>query len=124
MSAESRVLVLGTQSVVALRDEIEIAAISQELKLLAYFWLHVLVPGIEATKPMLERINIVELKFSFTDRLHASHYLKQPTSCFMSLISQKTGPLPLGKHGIFRLKLACPDNEDFARFRYLVEQDI
>jgi len=41
------------------RDEIEIAAIPQKLKLLAYLWLYVLIVRIETAEPIFKCVDVV-----------------------------------------------------------------
>ena len=65
----------GSQSVVSSRNEIEIAAISQKLQLLANFRFYVLVSGIEPAKLLLECIDVVNLKFTLANSIDALHHL-------------------------------------------------
>src|SRR5438067_1755762 len=71
---------LGSQTVVSSRDELDKSPVTQILKLLSYLRLDVLVSGIEITQLPLESIHLVQREVAFPKGLHAFHYVEQPAA--------------------------------------------
>ena len=57
---------LGSQSIVSARNEIDKSAIAQILKLLAYLGFDVLITGIEITQLPLESIDFIQCEVAFS----------------------------------------------------------
>lgn len=72
----------------AARNELNIAPITQILKLLTYLRPDVLVAGIEIAKMALERIDFFQGEITLAERLDALHHVKQPTARFERLASE------------------------------------
>ena len=66
----------------AARNEFNIAAISQILKLLPNLWPDILVAGIKTAEVALERVDFVEGEVAFAQRFNAFHHIEQPAACF------------------------------------------
>jgi hypothetical protein len=94
------------------------------LELLTDFLPHVPIIGIDLAQDVFERIDIVESKLLSTDCFDTSHNLDQPASGVRALISEEQGPSPLGDNQVLRLRLAILDNNDLARGRNLVQQNV
>ena len=116
--------VLESQTIIAARNEIQIAAISEKLQLLANLRLYISVVRVELTQSILKCVDIVDLKLMFPDGFHALHHFYKPTPRFLSPVTQKQRSVPLREHRIFRFDFAVADNEDFAGLRDLVQQDM
>jgi hypothetical protein len=58
---------LGSQTIITTRHEIDKSAIAQILELLAYLGLDVLVAGIEIAQMPLERVDLVEREVAFAE---------------------------------------------------------
>ncbi len=58
---------LGSQTIITTRHEIDKSAITQKLKLLAYLGFDVLVAGIEIAQMLLESVDLVEREIAFAE---------------------------------------------------------
>jgi hypothetical protein len=104
----------GPQTIISTRDEIEVAAISQKLQLLANFWTHVSIAGINTTKSTFERIDVVDLKVTSSNLFHAFHYFYEPPAGFLLLIAEEQCLLPFREYRFLWFWLASPYNENFS----------
>ena len=112
------------QTIVSARHEIEITPISQKLEPLAYLGPYVFIFGIETTQSILICIYVFDLKLVFSNCLDAHHYLDQPPSCFLILITQKERLVPPAEYQVLCFDLSVPHNINLAELRYLIEQDV
>jgi hypothetical protein len=71
---------LGSQTIISARNEIDESAVTQKLQLLTYLGFDVLVTGIELAEMPLESIDLVEREVAVAKRLDAFHDVKQPAA--------------------------------------------
>src|SRR5437868_2772432 len=83
---------LGSQTIISARDEINKSAITQILKLLTYLRLDVLVAGIEIAEMPLESVDLVKREVSLAERFHALDDIEQPAPRLRRFISEKKRP--------------------------------
>jgi len=72
----------SAKAVVAARNELDVPAIAEILKLLADFGSDVLIARIETAQMALERVDFVESEVSLAERLNALHHIEQPAARF------------------------------------------
>src|SRR5258708_6698780 len=89
---------LGSQTIISPRNEINKSAVTQILKLLTNLRFDVLVAGIEAAKMTFEGVDLIEGEVPFPKRLHALHDIEQPAARFGRFISEEKRLLPFRKH--------------------------
>jgi len=89
---------LGSQTIIPTRDEINKSAIAQILELLAYLGFDVLVAGIEVAEMPFESVDFVEREVALPERLHAVHDIEQPATRVWRFVSQEQRLLPFGEH--------------------------
>lgn len=114
-------LVRFSQAVLTARDEIEIAAVPQELELLTNLLLNVPVVWIKTAQFDFESIDVVEIKVFLPNQFHTLHNLNQPAACVSVFLSQEKRPLPLGKHAFFGLRYAAANEKYFSRLWNLIQ---
>src|SRR5438876_11234560 len=71
-----REIPLGSQAILAARDEFNKSAITQVLKLLTYLGFDVLIAGIKVAKIPFESIDLLKGKITLAERLHTFHDVK------------------------------------------------
>src|SRR5882762_671582 len=60
-------ILLGSQTIISTRHEIDKSAIAQVLQLLAYLWLDVLVARIEVAKMPLKSVDFLQREIAFSE---------------------------------------------------------
>jgi hypothetical protein len=101
-------------------QEIDVSVVSQDLKLLPDFLLHVPIVRVKLAELVFEAIDFVELKFLLSNRIDAVHDLDKPAPRLNSLVSEKKRPLPLSEHELFGLGLPVSYEKDFSGVRNLI----
>src|SRR5436309_15937419 len=114
---------LGSQTIIATRNEYDKPAIAQILKLLTYLRLHVLVARIELAEVPLESIDLFEREFAFTERLHAFHDIEQPTARFRRFVPEEKRLLPFREDEFFRANDAALNDLYFSQLGNAAEQN-
>jgi hypothetical protein len=79
---------------------------------------------IEIAQRAFESVDVLKLEFRPADGLHAFHDLDQPASRIRRFVAQEARLAPLSEHFVLRLNLAVANDEDFARWGNLAEQDV
>ena len=62
-------------------------------------------------------VNVLQLKFLFAKSLHAFHHFDEPTTRFLSFVSEKERLLPFLKYRGLRLWLTISNYKNFSGFR-------
>src|ERR1700738_5636038 len=88
---------LGSQTIISPRDEINKSAIAQILKLLAYLGFDVLIAGIKFAQMPFEGVNLVQREVAFPKRLRALHDVEQPRRRLRRFIPEEKCLLPFRK---------------------------
>ena len=88
--------------------------IPQHLQLLTYLRAHIPVVGIDARKPRLERIHLIERKLRAANLFDAPHDVDQPAARNKPLLAQKQSLAPRFKHRLLRNQDAVAHKRDFA----------
>lgn len=84
------------QTIMAARGEVEIAVITEHLKLLTNFLLHMPVLRIKLAQLSLKSIDVIQIKFGLTYGVDAFHNLDKPTSYLSGFVAKEKCSLPLG----------------------------
>src|SRR5689334_25432075 len=69
-----------SQAITSTSNEIQVATVSQVLKLLTNLRLDVLIARIQATQVRLECVDIINVEFMSANRFNAFHHFDQPAS--------------------------------------------
>jgi hypothetical protein len=115
---------LGSQTVITTRHEINKSAVAQILKLLTYLRLDVQVAGIEIAEMPFESIDLVEREVALPKRFHTFHDVEQPAARFRRFVPEKKGSLPFCKDKLLGANEAVVHDMNLAGFRDAAEQDI
>jgi hypothetical protein len=83
-----------------------------------------LILRIARTKFAFERIDVVQFELSFPDCVNAVHHVNKPPPRLHIYLAQKSGPLPIGKDGVFWSRLPIPDYRNSSCGRYLSNENI
>ena len=90
-------MLLGSQTIITTRHEIDKSTVAQILKLLTYLGFDVLVAGIEIAEMPLEGVDLVKREVAFPERLHAFHDIEQPAARLRRFIPEEERLLPFRK---------------------------
>jgi hypothetical protein len=89
---------LRSQTIISSRDEINISAVTQILKLLTYFGFDILVTRVKVAEMPFKGVDLVQREVSFAERLDAFHDIEQPAARLGRFIPEEKCPLPFREH--------------------------
>jgi hypothetical protein len=89
------------QTIRSFTDEVEVASITEKLKLLTNLRLHIVVAWIDLAQPLFKGVDVINIKFSLPNKLDALHHFDKPAPGFTVGVTKKCRFLPLGEYGIF-----------------------
>src|SRR6476660_1583964 len=92
---------LGSQTIITPRDELDKSAVAQILKLLPYLGFDVLVAGIEIAEMPFESVDLIKCEVAFPELLHAFHDIEQPAAGLRRFAPEKQRLLPFRKDKLF-----------------------
>ena len=115
---------LGSQTIITTRHEIDKSAVAQILQLLTNLGFDVLVAGIEIAEMPLEGVDLVKREVAFAERLHALHDIEQPAARFRRFTSEKKRFLPFRKDEFLCANETVLHDMNLAGLRDAAEQDI
>src|SRR3979409_2489091 len=90
-------MLLGAHAILAARNEFNVSAITQILKLLTNLGADVLVARVKIDEMTFESIDFVERESALAERLDALHHIEQPAARFQRLVPEEEGFLPFFK---------------------------
>src|SRR3984893_14551110 len=115
---------LGSQTIISPRDEINKSAIAQILKLLAYLGFDVLIAGIKFAQVPFEGVNLVQREVAFPKRLHALHDVEQPATRLRRFVPEEKRLLPFRKDEFLGANETVLHDMNLAGLGDAAEQDI
>jgi len=75
-------------------------------------------------EPTIEGIDFVQHEFTFSKSLDTSHYVEEPSACFLRFLSEKKRSLPFLKNSILGTNDTILHNMNLARIRNTAKQDV